>query len=104
MFVTVDLTPQSRAPVVQVPTEAVIQTGKRTVVIVAEGAADGKQRFAPLDVEIGVEANGMTEIRKGLKPGTKVVVSGQFLLDSEASLKATTTRLDDAPGRAGAGK
>ena len=40
------------------------------------GEKDGK--FAPVDVEIGVEANGQTEIRKGLQAGQKVVVSGQF--------------------------
>ena len=97
MFVTVNLKPQSRLEVVQVPTEAVIQTGKRTVVVLAETAQDGKQRFKPVDVEIGLESSGMTEIRKGLEPGAKVVVSGQFLIDSEASLKATTTRLEDAP-------
>ena len=97
MFVTVDLVPQSRVEVVQVPTEAVIQTGKRTVVVMAETAADGKQRFTPVDVEIGAEGNGMSEVRKGLQPGAKVVVSGQFLIDSEASLKSTTTRLGDGP-------
>ncbi len=97
MFVTVDLTPQSRAQIAQVPSEAVIQTGKRSVVILAENAEGGTQRFTPIDVEIGAERNGMTEIRKGLSPGMKVVVSGQFLIDSEASLKATGTRLSDAP-------
>ena len=81
------------------PTEAVIQTGKRTVVLLAEG--DGK--FAPVDVETGIEANGWTEILKGLKPGQKVVVSGQFLLDSEASLRGTATRMSDMPD-AGAAK
>jgi Cu(I)/Ag(I) efflux system membrane fusion protein len=35
----------------------------------------------------------MTEIRKGLEAKQKVVVSGQFLLDSEASLRATETRM-----------
>ncbi len=78
-----------------VPTEAVIVTGKRTVVFVAEG--EGK--FRAVDVEIGIEANGMTEIRKGLEPGQKVVVSGQFLIDSEASLKGVT----ESPVRARAG-
>ena len=96
MFVTVNLMPQSRVEVLQVPTEAVIQTGKRTVVMLAEMAQDAKQRFRAVDVEIGTEANGMTEIRKGLEPGQKVVVSGQFLIDSEANLKATTTRLSEA--------
>jgi Cu(I)/Ag(I) efflux system membrane fusion protein len=71
----------------------VIQTGKRTVVMLAE--KDGK--FAPVDVEIGVEANGRTEIRKGLQAGQKVVVSGQFLLDSEASLRSTATRMSEMP-------
>jgi len=44
-------------------------------------------------VETGVEANGMTEIRRGIEAGTKVVASGQFLLDSEASLKGAIERL-----------
>jgi Cu(I)/Ag(I) efflux system membrane fusion protein len=48
-------------------------------------------------VEIGVEANGQSEIRKGLEAGQKVVVSGQFLLDSEASLRSTATRMQDMP-------
>ena len=37
----------------------------------------------------------MTEIRKGLEAGTKVVVSGQFLIDSEASLKSSTARMSE---------
>jgi Cu(I)/Ag(I) efflux system membrane fusion protein len=93
MFATVNFTPTARQEVLLVPTEAVIQTGKRSVVIVAP--EEGK--FAPVDVEIGIEANGQTEIRKGLAAGQKVVVSGQFLIDSEASLKAATTRMDDTP-------
>jgi len=93
MFATINLTPAARKEVLLVPTEAVIQTGKRSVVIVSHG--DGK--FAPVDVETGVETGGRTEIRKGLEAGQKVVVSGQFLIDSEASLKAATTRMGDAP-------
>jgi membrane fusion protein, copper/silver efflux system len=79
-----------------VPSEAVIQTGKRSVVIVAQG--DGK--FAPVDVEVGLDSNGQTEIRKGLQTGQKVVVSGQFLVDSESNLKASTTRMGDMPALA----
>jgi Cu(I)/Ag(I) efflux system membrane fusion protein len=77
--------------VLLVPSEAVIQTGRRSVVVVAQD--DG--RFAPIDVEVGVDSNGQTEIRKGLQPGQKVVVSGQFLVDSEANLKASTARMGD---------
>jgi Cu(I)/Ag(I) efflux system membrane fusion protein len=92
MFASVNFKPESRGQALMVPSEAVIQTGTRSVVIVAQG--DGK--FAPVDVETGMEANDQTEIRKGLEAGQKVVVSGQFLIDSEASLKGTATRMADA--------
>ena len=91
MFATVAFTPQARDDVLLVPTEAVIQTGSRGVVMVALG--DGK--FAPADVEVGIEAGGKTEIRKGLEAGQKVVVSGQFLIDSEASLKGSLSRMTE---------
>ena len=93
MFATVSFATAARKEVLLVPTEAVIQTGKRSVVVVAQG--DGK--FAPVDVEVGLDSNGQTEIRKGLQAGQKVVVSGQFLVDSEANLKASTTRMGDVP-------
>ena len=96
MFATVNFAPSRQRAVVMVPSEAVIQTGKRTVVVLAEEGADGKQRLNPVDVEVGSESAGMTEIRKGLEAGRKVVISGQFLIDSEASMKATTTRLADS--------
>jgi Cu(I)/Ag(I) efflux system membrane fusion protein len=54
-------------------------------------------------VDVGLNSNGQTEIRKGLEAGQKVVVSGQFLVDSEANLKASTTRMADmSPFDAGA--
>ncbi len=89
MFAAIRLTPSARSQALLVPSEAVIQTGARSVVMVALG--DGK--FAAVDVETGLDANGMTEIRKGLAAGQKVVVSGQFLLDSEASMRGTATRM-----------
>ena len=100
MFAKVDFAPAARREVVMVPSEALIQTGKRTVVVIAEQGDDGKQRLNPVDVEVGAESGGMTEIRKGVTAGQKVVTSGQFLIDSEASLKATTTRLADADSAA----
>ena len=92
MFVTVSFAPTENVDSVLVPTEAVISTGKRAVVIVADGG-----KFAPVDVELGREAGGQTEIRSGLRADQTVVVSGQFLIDSEASLKATITRMSDSP-------
>ncbi|MEO8008277.1 MAG: efflux RND transporter periplasmic adaptor subunit, partial [Betaproteobacteria bacterium] len=95
MFATINFAPNAKKETLLVPTEAVIQTGKRSIVIVAQG--DG--RFVPADVETGAESEGRTEIRSGLEAGQKVVVSGQFLIDSEASLRGTTTRMSSAPGK-----
>jgi len=99
MFVTINFAPAAHKDMLLVPTEAVIRTGKRNVVIVAQG--DGK--FVPVDVDVGLDSNGQTEIHKGLEVGQNVVVSGQFLIDSEASLKGTTTRMTEpgAPPAAG---
>ncbi len=65
-----------------VPTEAVIRTGKRTLVMVADTA----NHFRPVMVTLGSELGDQTVITAGLEEGEEVVVSGQFLLDSEASL------------------
>ena len=89
MFVTVHFAPRTLQGVLLVPSEAVIETGTRRVVILAEGAGS----FRPVNVETGSEGDGHTEIRSGLTAGQTVVVSGQFLLDSEASLKGTEERL-----------
>ncbi|WP_373997034.1 efflux RND transporter periplasmic adaptor subunit [Duganella vulcania] len=93
MYASVTFGSSRGADVLLVPSEAVIQTGTRSVVLLAQ---DGG-KFQPVDVEPGAEGNGMTEIRKGLAAGQKIVLSGQFLLDSEASLKGTATRMGDAP-------
>lgn len=98
MFATINFAPAARKEALLVPTEAVIRTGSRSVVILAQG--EGK--FAPIDVEIGMESDGRTEILNGLESGQHVVVSGQFLIDSEASLRGTATRMGDAMGPAGA--
>ena len=71
-----------------VPSEAVIRTGTRNVVIAAEN-----NRFIPVEVETGREADGRTEILKGLQEGEHIVASGQFLIDSEANLTGVLSRM-----------
>jgi Cu(I)/Ag(I) efflux system membrane fusion protein len=93
MFVQMQFLDARSGPVLLVPTEAVIQTGKRTLVMLAED--DG--RFRPIEVEIGSESAGSTEVKRGLRVGQRVVVSSQFLIDSEASLKGVEARLNVAP-------
>ena len=90
MYATLGFAEGAGAQALIVPSEAVIRTGERSVVIVA----DGEGRFRQQDVELGFESGGQTEIRKGLAEGDKVVVSGQFLIDSEANLRATGTRME----------
>ena len=89
MFATIHMAPAQGREVLLVPSEAVIQTGTRTVVI----TASGNWKFASAEIVTGTEANGQTEVVKGLSEGQKVVASGQFLIDSEASLRGTLQRL-----------
>jgi Cu(I)/Ag(I) efflux system membrane fusion protein len=98
MFVRVFLKPAAVEEVLVVPQEAVITTGKRSVVIVA---ADGG-KYSPVEVRLGRESGADIEVRSGLTEGQKVVASGQFLLDSEASLKSGLPRLDTAPAKSAA--
>ena len=72
-----------------VPSDAVIGSGERARVIVRHGDA----HFAPVAVRTGRSRGGRTEILAGLEGGEQVVVSGQFLLDSEASLAGGLERL-----------
>ena len=71
-----------------VPSEAVIRTGTRTLVMLETG----KGRYRPAEVRAGRESGGQTEILEGLAVGERVVASGQFLLDSEASLTGIEAR------------
>lgn len=87
MFATVDLGTNAN-PAILVPSEAIIETGERTLVMLASG----KGRYRPAEVEIGREGGGQTEILQGLSPGEEVIVSGQFLVDSEASLSGIDVR------------
>jgi Cu(I)/Ag(I) efflux system membrane fusion protein len=89
MWVALDFTAPAAAPQLVVPSEAVIVTGERSVVIVT----DGKGSFDVVDVSPGVEQGGRTPILSGLEEGQSIVLSGQFLIDSEASLTSTVTRL-----------
>jgi hypothetical protein len=79
-----------------IPAEALIRTGSRTVVVLALDAG----RFQPVEVVPGAEAGEMIEIRSGLKEGERVVVSGQFLIDSEANVRASFARMQPAEGGA----
>jgi membrane fusion protein, copper/silver efflux system len=89
MFVSLEFKGQDEREQLIVPSEAVIMTGERSVVIVARDGGG----FDIADVIVGADAQGKSAILSGLEPGQKIVLSGQFLIDSEASLKSTVSRL-----------
>lgn len=75
--------------VLLVPDEAVIRTGTRNVVIVQESEG----RYRAQEVRLGLLSASRAEIVEGLSAGDRVVSSGQFLIDSEASLRGSIGRL-----------
>jgi Cu(I)/Ag(I) efflux system membrane fusion protein len=83
MFATVRFRGAPLENVLTVPSEAVIKTGTRSIVIVAD---DGTH-FRPVIVHVGAEHGDRSEILGGLRLGQDVVASGQFLIDSEANLR-----------------
>ncbi|WP_298189675.1 efflux RND transporter periplasmic adaptor subunit [Novosphingobium sp.] len=87
MFATVSFG-GSTQPALLVPSEALIRTGKRTLVMLALD----KGRYRPAEVQTGRESGDDTEILAGLSEGEKIVASGQFLIDSEASLSGVEAR------------
>lgn len=95
MFATVSFGGDAR-PALLVPSEALIRTGTRTLVMLALD----RGRYRPAEVRTGREAGGATEILAGLSEGEQIVASGQFLIDSEASLSGVAARPigDAAPG------
>jgi multidrug efflux pump subunit AcrA (membrane-fusion protein) len=90
MFANVTLATDVRPGVVAVPDEAILRSGRRDLAIVALGEG----RFEPREVVLGLDSgDGWVEVRHGLAAGEQVVVSGQFLIDSESRLQEAVEKL-----------
>ncbi|MBW2735418.1 MAG: efflux RND transporter periplasmic adaptor subunit [Deltaproteobacteria bacterium] len=90
MFTTVWIETQQRSDVLAIPTEAIIHSGERNLVFVTTQVG----KYAPRQVVTGLSGDGhITEIKSGLKEGEVVVISGQFLLDSESQLQEALQKL-----------
>ena len=89
MFASVSLHPSSGQPYPLVPDNALISTGPDNRVMLDLG----KGRLEPRNVRIGRSAGGYTEILAGLDGGERVVISGEFLFDSEANMNGALNRL-----------
>jgi Cu(I)/Ag(I) efflux system membrane fusion protein len=90
MYAHVEISGEPKRDILSIPREAIIYGSKETRVIVALG--DG--RFEAREIIVGIESDSSTEVVRGLNEGEMVVTSAQFLIDSEASLKASIHRLD----------
>lgn len=89
MFANVVLYVDARPNAVVVPSEAIVRSGDREQLFIAK--AGGK--FEPRDVTLGISASGYTQVLKGVSPGEQVVVSSQFLIDSESKLREATAKM-----------
>lgn len=89
MFASVKLSSNPQSSLI-VPEQAVIRTGTRNIVIVAHEQG----RFEPVVVQLGQSDGNKIAILEGLKVGQKVVISGQFLIDSEANLQGVLDKLN----------
>jgi Cu(I)/Ag(I) efflux system membrane fusion protein/cobalt-zinc-cadmium efflux system membrane fusion protein len=90
MFGNMVIEAAPRPNVLAIPTEAVIRSGRRTIAVVSLGEG----RFEPRDVELGLDSgDGWHEVRSGLADGDEIVVSSQFLIDSESNLREAMKKL-----------
>jgi RND family efflux transporter MFP subunit len=94
MFGTVILKGPPRKAVLAVPEQAIIRSGRRNLAVVAAGNG----YYEPREVLLGAASGGYVEVTQGLAEGDGLVVSSQFLIDSESNLKAAVRRLQAAEG------
>ncbi len=92
MFAQVELDTGGSKPRTTVPATAVIDDGQRQVVLLALGEG----RFQPRPVRLGERGVDAVEVLEGVKPGDRVVVSANFLIDSESQLRAALANLVDS--------
>ena len=89
LFANVTLHADPEVDIVAVPSEAIIRSGIREQVFVVRGPG----KFEPREVQLGVSSEGWTQIREGIEPGEEVVVSAQFLIDSESKLREAAAKM-----------
>jgi RND family efflux transporter MFP subunit len=96
MYATVEFSPVVAKNALTIPSQAVIRTGERDVVVVALGEG----RFEARDVQLGAHGGGLVQVKEGLKEGENVVTSAQFFFDSESNLQAAIQKMVASSGNA----
>src|SRR5574340_270478 len=95
MYAEVTIAGAPEKNVLTIPSEALIRVGENNNRVIL---ALGQGRFRAQPVTAGIESGGRVAILSGLEAGETVVTSGQFLIDSEANLKASLERLSAGNG------
>jgi len=91
MYANVKIFGGAKENTIVIPLEGLIRSGREERVIIALGEG----RFEARQVLAGIESGNYVEIIKGVKAGENIVISGQFLIDSEASMRGSLTRMTD---------
>jgi RND family efflux transporter MFP subunit len=89
MYATASFKPVVARDAVVVPAQAVIRSGERDVVVLALGEG----RFAPREVTLGAQSDGLIQVLDGLDGSEQIVTSSQFLIDSESNLQAAVDKM-----------
>lgn len=93
MFATVKIASPISIDAVVVPDQAIIRSGERNIAVIALGGG----YFEPRDVKLGAMSEGLVQVLDGIREGEKIVVSSQFLIDSESNLKAAISQMSAQP-------
>lgn len=94
MFATVKIVSPLSVDAVVVPDQAIIRSGERNIAVIALGGG----YFDPREVKLGVQSEGYDQVLDGIREGEKIVVSSQFLIDSESNLKAAISQMSGHAG------
>jgi RND family efflux transporter MFP subunit len=94
MFATVKILSPLSLEAVVVPDQAIIRSGERNIAVIALGGG----YFDPREVKLGVQSEGYVQVLDGIKEGEKIVISSQFLIDSESNLKAAIRQMSGHAG------
>jgi RND family efflux transporter MFP subunit len=89
MYVDVTIEAPSVKNVITVPEESVILSGTRNIVVLDRGNGT----FEVREVQLGVNGNGLWEVTEGINEGDRIVVSSQFLIDSESNLQEAIRKM-----------
>ncbi len=93
MFATVHIHSSALKNVVAIPEQAIIRSGKRNIAIVSVGSG----YFEPRELKLGLSSGEYVQVLAGLHSGENLVISAQFLIDSESNLKAAVQQLKTTP-------